>query len=586
MYASEWVLHFENTGKDNSGILSDIRDADLLLPFDNLEKAVPGYKPEEGFPAVITMKGMVPGDYYWENDKVSAEEYGFTTEYLGKSQREKTFGNVSGRSSDGMMPFFDVTANGEGYLMAIGWSGDWKASFRLEDEGIHVSAGLKETGFYLKPGEKLRTASVLFMRYEKGEDKYNKFRNLIRAHYAHNLAGSERSGLMAFELWGGLPSGEMIRRIKELKAHDIRFEDIWIDAGWYGNCTNCEDAFSGDWGSHTGEWEVNKKVHPGELRDVAKAAEEAGMHLMLWIEPERAVNGTKLTKEHPDWFLTQPGAGSSILNYGNKDAWQYVFDLVSGYVEKLDLSCYRQDFNTELTGYFASGDEEGRRGVTEINHITGMYRLWDALREKYPSLLIDNCSSGGRRIDIETIKRAIPFFRSDYQCNFNANPEVLQAHNAGIQHYLPYNGCTNKTKSDTYSIRSSYSSSWGGAFYNARFQSMDEADLLWAKEVTDEYISIRRYFSKNYYCLGSAVYDETAWAIFEYYDPEEKSGILMAFRRMNSPFRTAEVDLMGLESGLYTVENLDNGTLSETDGHLAITLPEKRTSAIFRFYKK
>ena len=40
-------------------------------------------------------------------------------------------------------------------------------------------------------------------------------------------------------------------------------------------------------------------------------------------------------------------------------------------------------------------------------------------------------AGGGRRIDIETLRRSIPFFRSDYQCGFNANADVLQAHNAG-----------------------------------------------------------------------------------------------------------------------------------------------------------
>ena len=584
--ALEWVLYFENVGKDNSPILSDIRDADVLLPFDTLEKAVPGFRPEAGFPAVITMNGMEPGDYYWENDRRSAREYGFTTEYLGKSQKTKTFENVSGRSSDGMMPFFDVTANGEGYIAAIGWTGDWRASFTLEEKGIRVVTGLKETGFYLKPGEKLRTSSILFMRYEKGEDKYNKFRSLIRRHYSHCLAGSKREGLLAAELWGGLPSAEMIKRIREFKERGIGFEDIWIDAGWYGNCTNCNDAFSGDWSIHTGEWEVNKRVHPGELKDVAEEAEKAGMHLMLWIEPERAVNGTRLTKEHPYWFLTLPGAGSSILDYGNEEAWQYVYDLVAGYAENLHLSCYRQDFNTDLTSYFRENDEENRRGITEIYHITGMYRLWDALHARFPELLIDNCSSGGRRIDIETVRRAIAFFRSDYQCNFNADPEVLQVHNAGIQQYLPYNGCTNKTKSDTYSIRSSYSSSWGGAFYNAYFQSMDEADFAWAKKTLDEYRSIRRYFSRDFHNLGSAVYDETAWTIFQYHDPEDQSGVILAFRRSASPFASAEVALKGLEEGRYCYENADTGVTTEGGRTVRLVIDEIRGSLLIRYRRK
>ena len=88
----------------------------------------------------------------------------------------------------------------------------------------------------------------------------------------------------------------------------------------------------------------------------------------------------------------------------------------------------------------------------------GLYKFWDMLLEKYPDLLIDNCASGGR-IDIETLKRAIPFFRSDYQCEFNPNPDVTQTHGTNISRYLPYTGCTSKVKNDTYAVRSTYSSS-------------------------------------------------------------------------------------------------------------------------------
>ena len=584
--AVEWVLWFENKSSKNSAIFSDIWDCNTLLPIEFPKPLNPGYMPKEGDACVITMNGMVDGKYYWENDKVSATEYGLNYEYLDKApQKTKSFANVGGRSSEGMMPFFDVTATGCGYITAIGWTGDWKSEFTKYDLGIRMKTGLKETKFYLMPGEKIRTSSVLIMKYGKSEDKYNKFRRLIKNHFSHkSLTKAERDGLMACELWGGLPSEEMKKRLCELKKYDIKFEDIWLDAGWYGNCTKCDEAFSGDWGEHTGEWKVNTRVHPERLTDVAECAKNAGAKLMLWFEPERAIQGTPVTVEHPNWFLTLEGKNNQILDYGNEEAYSYVLDLLSHYTEKLDLSCYRQDFNTALTQYFKENDEENRRGITEIKHITGMYRLWDELLEKFPGLIIDNCSSGGRRIDIETLKRSIPFFRSDYQCNFNENPEVLQTHNSGISLYLPYNGCTSKTKRDTYAIRSSYSSSWGGAFYNAIFQSMDENDFAWAKKITDEYRSIRKYFSMDFYNLGSSCFDPTAWAIWQYHDSETQCGIVMAFRRIESPFDQVKIDLKGLlPNKLYTFTNLDDCSAQDKKNSIIIRLPQKRSSVILKY---
>ena len=582
--AVEWVLWFENNSNENSGVFSDILDADTILPFDIPEPPKAGYMPVEGNVCVISMRGMVNGTYYWENDKTSATEYGLDYEYLGK-RKTRRFANVNARSSDGTMPFFDITANGCGYMVAIGWTGDWKAEFTKTENGVSVKTGLKETGFYLTSGERLRTSSVVIMKYSDSEDKYNKFRAFIKKYFSHKTnTPTKRDGLMAFELWGGITSEEMIKRINELAKYDIRFEDIWIDAGWYGNCTKCDEAFTGDWSMHTGEWEVNPRVHSDELLEVKRAAENAGMKLMLWFELERAVKGTKILAEHPEWFLTCPDDPFVILDYGNPEALEYAFKTLEYYAEKLNLSCYRQDFNVALTKYFKAYDGENRRGVTEIKHIMGMYELWDRLHERFPELIIDNCSSGGRRIDVETLKRSIAFFRSDYQCNFNANPEVLQTHNSNISLYLPYNGCTNKAKSDTYSIRSSFSSSWGGAFYNAVFQSMEDADFKWAKKITDEYRHIRHYMSCDFYNPASSVFDPTSWAVWQYHSKDEESGIIMAFRRSNSPFDRMNVSPKGFGIGkAYTFTNLDDNSSFDVKDNFEIVLPEKRSSVIFEY---
>ena len=585
--ATYWTLYFENKSGKNSKIISDIWDCNTLLPLTYQREPKQGFRPVTGDACVITMNGMVNGSNYWKNDKVSSTEYNFCYEYLDKTPT-KRFSNIGGRSSDGMMPFFDVTANGDGYITAIGWTGDWKTEYSKVSGGIRMKSGLKETKFYLKTGEKIRTSSTLIMNYTKAEDKHNKFRKLIKNHFSHKSnTKTTRDGLIACELWGGLTSEDMNKRINEFKAYDIKFEDIWIDAGWYGQSNNCNDAFTGDWAAHAGEWKVNTRIHPQKLKDVAECAKDAGMHLMLWFEPERAIEGTPITKEHPDWFLKMPENKNMILNYGIENALEYVFNLLSQSVNDLELSCYRQDFNIELTNYFKAGDEENRRGITEIKHITGMYNLWDRLLEKYPNLLIDNCASGGRRIDIETLKRSVPFFRSDYQCNFNENPEVLQVHNANISCYLPYNGCTSKTKNDTYAIRSSYSSSWGGAFYNAIFQSMNEEEFKWTKRITDEYRRIRKYFSMNFYNHASNTFDSTAWAIWQYHDDETQSGIVMAFRREDSPFESVVIKLKSsLENKEYLFNDFNTENTFSGNNTLKIDLPEKRSSIIIEYKLK
>ena len=51
-----------------------------------------------------------------------------------------------------------------------------------------------------------------------------------------------------------------------------------------------------------------------------------------------------------------------------------------------------------------------------IRYIEGLYEMWDELRAKNPGLVIDNCASGGRRIDLEAISRSVALWQSDINC--------------------------------------------------------------------------------------------------------------------------------------------------------------------------
>ena len=116
---------------------------------------------------------------------------------------------------------------------------------------------------------------------------------------------------------------------------------------------------------------------------------------------------------------------------------------------------------------------------------------------------------------------------------------------------------------------------------------MSKEDFKRAKEITDEYRKIRKYFSLDFYNLGSVCFDDTSWAIWQYNDPETQSGIIMAFRRENSPFASAEITLKGFSKNkTYIYENLDSGEKEEGDDSLTINLPQKRSCTIIEYKLK
>ena len=86
--------------------------------------------------------------------------------------------------------------------------------------------------------------------------------------------------------------------------------------------------------------------------------------------------------------------------------------------------------------HWRSADAPDRQGITEIRHVTGYLAYWDELRRRHPGMLIDSCASGGRRNDLETMRRAVPLWRSDYAYEAIGHQCMMY----GLSMWLPYHG--------------------------------------------------------------------------------------------------------------------------------------------------
>ena len=76
--ATDWVLYFENTGSENSFIISDICDSDSLIYLDTSKRKKPGFEPKlsDGDACVISMNGSGNGELYCAGDnKICAAEF-------------------------------------------------------------------------------------------------------------------------------------------------------------------------------------------------------------------------------------------------------------------------------------------------------------------------------------------------------------------------------------------------------------------------------------------------------------------------------------------------------------------------------
>jgi len=204
--------------------------------------------------------------------------------------------------------------------------------------------------------------------------------------------------------------------------------------------------------------------------------------------------------------------------------------------------------------------------------VEGQYALWDELLNRHPGLLIDNCASGGRRMDMESLGRTIPLWRTDYAVG-HSDPRVAQCHTWGLLHWVPLNGTGGGylCNANQYILRSTMCSAWvcglSGHGDAAQPAIPDDYPFDEGRRLLEEYLELRPYFLGDFYPLTEYTKAEDAWMIYQLDRPELGDGIIVILKRSRSPFTTAQVHPQGLDpSAGYHFEDADCGPLISTTG--------------------
>lgn len=204
-----------------------------------------------------------------------------------------TLASFGGRSSDGAMPYFNLAVPGGGLILAVGWTGDWRASFAALDAGeVRVTAGLQRAHFRLPAGEEVRLPSVLVQGY-RGDwlEGQNQFRRLMWRHFTPTnhpplelmpVAASVH-GLLGFN---HTTASNLTALATVLADAKLPLDTFWLDAGWN----------QGGFPLGQGNPEAEASRFPQGLAPVGAAARQAGLRFLAWFEPERVMRGTWLDR--------------------------------------------------------------------------------------------------------------------------------------------------------------------------------------------------------------------------------------------------------------------------------------------------
>jgi len=379
-----------------------------------------------------------------------------------------------------------------------------------------------------------------------------------------------------------------------------------------------------------GKLEANKILYPQGFKPISDLLHASGRKLLLWFEPERVCEGTPWYTEHAQWLLDVPKdrrvyrgfdakgdwdipvtdprwvlnesgrnqihENDRLFNLAIPEARQFLTDFISHKIDEFGLDCFRNDSNLAPLEFWRAADAPDRQGITEIRWIGGLYAFWDELLRRHPHLIIDDCASGGRRIDLETIGRSTALSRTDFVGDLLAD----QCHTYGLLNWVPLNTtiASSLTTHNEYRVRSSMT---GGLSYGL-FASGDVAQgrvdfasfpFAEIKKSLEQYRSVEKYFYGDYYPLTEYTQASDGWMAYQLDLPDKGEGMLVVLKRQFSSFRQAVFPLQALqENAAYEVTNLDSGETKTITGRellkkgIEARLLNQPDSAVLRYRRK
>lgn len=325
----------------------------------------------------------------------------------------------AGRSTEDNMSWFALGAPAlqEGLFSGIEWTGSWQVSIARSQGATSLRAELSNIGHNLAPGQVFEGRRRFLGFFRGGIDdaairSHEFVRKFLLRPRPANFPWTQYNTWFAY--YTNLDEQVLKREVDAAAA--LGLEVFYIDAGWYDGSVK-EGDFS--WG--LGSWREDRQKFPSGLAAFADYVHSKGMKFGLWVEPERVdlrYTGTGQEVSR-DWlapgtaFDAPPPPGipqSAQVCLGHPEARAWMKAWLTRVVRDYKLDWLKWDNN-----FWMSCDPVGqpRDGDGDYAHVEGLYEVLDYLRQEFPQLIVENCASGGNRMDYGMVRRTDIAWLSD-----------------------------------------------------------------------------------------------------------------------------------------------------------------------------
>ena len=330
----------------------------------------------------------------------SIEEAMLERSWTGHAMRICKFGQRGSMPVRDYFPFAAIEDRKAGVTWAVQLAcpSSWQMEIRRKDDCLNLMASLpdEDSGHWaktVKPGETFETPEAYLTAGTGGPDGVSQ--RLLTVHRRNMPRPDAELPVMFNEYcttWGN-PTHENLEKIAEcLEGRGIEF--LVIDAGWYRKPGEGWSDCGGDWIPE------EKEMFPQGLKATADMIRAHGMKPGLWFEPETCAAGSELFRR-VDLLLTRGGTvidtdNRRFLDLRKDEVQAYLDERVTGLLKRCGFEYIKVDYNDCIgTGC----DDPDSLGEGLRQNMQGTLRFLRRIRETIPEIYIENCSSGGHRLE-------------------------------------------------------------------------------------------------------------------------------------------------------------------------------------------
>jgi alpha-galactosidase len=431
----------------------------------------------------------------------------------------------------------------DGIFTGIEWSGESEFVCKKQKTHFSISVGITNFQHELNKGDRFVTPKAFYGVYSGTIDAASKATHQFCRSYLAPKVPNDFPWVM-YNTWFSYGIDQDEERMKKEidTSAEVGIEGFYLDAGWYQLSPIPSKSGNFDFSPGVGLWKENKDKYPSGIRAVSDYCHKQGLKFGIWVEPERVDARARNLESDPLTELmlakhdTQPISGDEnktmLLCLGNPEARAWLQRQLRYVIETYNIDWLKWDNNS--WGNCNRTDHGHQAGDGNYAQIMGLYEILDELWEKYPNLIIENCASGGNRMDFGIMKRTQVFWVHDdsytnYVCRYHHYgatyafpPEYLNSwviQDGDFTRALGKNKTIPKQTLD-YIFRSRFLGACG-----ISLRTLDWSPELkqQVKQEIEEYKRFRKYLKGEFYHLTpqTVIYNKTweppkSWEAFQY----------------------------------------------------------------------